>query len=224
MSSVNLVWITENIDAQIAHMARVSNPASQARGVGVVKLIDYLVQHKHWSPFEMVNMCVEINTTRDIGRQILRHRSFTFQEFSQRYADVENLPSAEWRSLRMQDKTNRQASVASGDAMLTAWWSDAQRSIYNNAMLLYKKALDTGIAKEVARVLLPEGLTTSRMYMSGTIRSWLHYCDIRMSPETQLEHQLIAEACWELLAKYAPETVSAFERQDHWAVVEEGEP
>lgn len=188
----------------VAYCARVSNPANQANHGTANKLLRYLVKHKHWSPFEMVSLTIEINTTRDIARQILRHRSFSFQEFSQRYAVATNF---ETRDLRMQDKTNRQNSVAIDDPYLEATWQDLQNQIIDEVENGYKWAIASGIAKEVARAILPEGLTGSTLYMSGTLRSWIHYCQLRCGPETQLEHREVALECWDIITTEMPSLV-----------------
>jgi thymidylate synthase (FAD) len=207
MSKVTLVWATPSAEERIAHMARVSNPANQNNTATASKLLKYLVANKHWSPFEMVNICMEIETTRDIARQILRHRSFSFQEFSQRYAVAEGF---EVSVARKQDVKNRQNSIpldvynSDADRYLAVWWEGAQDRVLNDVQFLYQAALDKGIAKEVARKLLPEGLTTSRMYMNGTVRSWIHYCDIRCDDATQLEHREVALACREIVKEVVP--------------------
>ena len=193
MSSVHLVWATPNAEQVIAYCARVSNPANQNNEQTAPKLLKYLQEHKHWSPFEMASVCLEINTTRDIARQILRHRSFSFQEFSQRYAEVQGF--AEPEEPRLQDHKNRQNSLETDDEYLNQWWKMMQVRMGHEADMLYKMALDKGIAKEVARKLLPEGLTMSRMYMSGTVRSWMHYLDVRSGPDTQKEHRDVADKC-----------------------------
>jgi thymidylate synthase (FAD) len=189
--SVNLVWVTPNAEQLISDMARVSNPANQGLPAG--KLLGYLVRNKHWSPFEMVSACFEIETSRDIARQILRHRSFSFQEFSQRYASVDALADAPLRELRMQDEKNRQNSIPVINMPLQAWWEAAQTHTIDAALDRYEEALERGIAKEQARALLPEGLTMSRMYMAGNVRSWMHYCQVRTDAGTQKEHREIAE-------------------------------
>ena len=201
---VSLVWATPSGDELIAYMARVSNPDNQDNTETAPKLIKYLKDNNHWSPFEMVNMCVEINTTRDIARQILRHRSFSFQEFSQRYAEV--AVSMETSEARMQDVTNRQNSIESTDVVLKSWWQAMQQRVADDAEYVYHTALSKGIAKEVARKVLPEGLTPTRMYMSGNLRSWLHYVDIRCDKATQKEHREIAEQCKALLVTHFPST------------------
>ena len=201
MSKVRVVWSTPDAENMVAYCARVSNPSNQNNTATSAKLLAYCIKHKHWSVFEMVNVCMEIETTRDIARQVLRHRSFSFQEFSQRYAEA-----YEWEraGLRMQDATNRQSSMETDDKELARWWSDEQTALLHQATRLYKNALNAGVAKEVARKVLPEGLTTSKMYMNGTLRSWMHYIDIRCGLETQKEHREIAEACKAELVKLFP--------------------
>jgi thymidylate synthase (FAD) len=190
MSQVSLVWVTPQAEELVARMARVSNPANQNNPASAPKLLKYLIDNKHWSPFEMVNMCVEIRTTRDIARQILRHRSFSFQEFSQRYAVAQGFELSE---PRLQDEKNRQNSLETDDRQLAYWWEGAQRRVLTEAQFMYESALAKGIAKEQARKLLPEGMTQSNMYMNGTLRSWLHYVDIRCDKATQKEHREVAE-------------------------------
>ena len=188
----------------VAFCARVSNPSNQYNTETADKLISYLVKWKHWSPFEMVNVCLEIETTRDIARQILRHRSFSFQEFSQRYADPVKDLSFEVREARLQDQKNRQNSIEVNDPALDDAWQNKQLAMIEIARLTYQWAIENGIAKEVARAVLPEGLTMSRMYVNGTIRSWLHYIDIRSHEATQKEHREIALACAEVIGKLFP--------------------
>ena len=190
MSNVTLVWVTPEAEEKIAYMARVSNPANQNNPETAPKLLSYLIKNNHWSPFEMVNVCMEIVTTRDIARQILRHRSFSFQEFSQRYAVAEQFAISE---PRMQDTKNRQNSLETDDYFVKTWWDAAQKRAISDAHQLYTQALEQGIAKEQARKLLPEGLTQSTMYMNGTLRSWIHYCNIRCEKATQKEHREVAE-------------------------------
>lgn len=202
--SVKLVWATPQADNHISYMARVSAPQNQERYETAPKLIGYLIKNQHWSPFEMVNLCVEINTTRDVARQLLRHRTFTFQEFSQRYADVSELPQAPLREARLRHPTNRQASVPTTDEVLSTWWRNAQEDVRASAETAYQIALDYGIAKEVARAVLPEGLTMTRLYMNGTMRSWLHFCALRRGNGTQKETQEIADAAWEVLKDACP--------------------
>jgi len=187
-----------NAQELVAFCARVSNPANQTNTDTSEKLIRYLIKHRHWSPLEMVSACLEIETTRDIARQILRHRSFSFQEFSQRYA-VADL-GWELKETRLQDTKNRQNSIALSGLTLTEQnlmeqWRVKQEQLIQDAEYAYDWAINHGIAKEQARAVLPEGLTVSRLYMQGTLRSWLHYIELRSGPETQKEHRLIAEAC-----------------------------
>lgn len=200
--SVKLIWTTPNGEQLIGDMARVSAPENQ--GNDATKLMQYLIKNDHWSPLEMVNAVFEIETTRDIARQILRHRSFSFQEFSQRYAEIDKLPEAENREARLQDKKNRQNSVETSDYELSNEWERMQNILRQTAEQTYHWALEKGIAKEVARVVLPEGLTTSRMYMNGTIRSWVHYCNLRTGNGTQKEHMEIAKAIQEILQREYP--------------------
>jgi thymidylate synthase (FAD) len=182
-----------NAQELVAYCARVSNPSNQHNTETSEKLIRYLVKHGHWSPLEMVSVCLEIETTRDIARQILRHRSFSFQEFSQRYAvaDVE----FELREARLQDTTNRQNSIETQDDALKSQWEQQQHQVQEHARNAYQWALASGIAKEQARAVLPEGMTASRLYMQGTLRSWVHYIELRSGNGTQLEHRDIARAC-----------------------------
>jgi thymidylate synthase (FAD) len=190
----------------VAYCARVSNPANQLNTETSEKLIKYLVKHQHWSPLEMVSACLEIETTRDIARQILRHRSFSFQEFSQRYADPTEDLKFEFREARLQDLKNRQNSIETDDVTLNNVWKIKQRDLANQALETYKWAIQNGIAKEVARAVLPEGLTMSRMYMNGTLRSWIHYIQLRSANGTQKEHMEIALACAKAIAKIFPLT------------------
>lgn len=206
--NVALQWATPDTDKQIMFMARVSNPANQNSENS--RLLHYCMEHGHVSPFEMASACLEINTTRDIGRQILRHRSFSFQEFSQRYADVNALPDWELRECRMQDTKNRQNSLECDDANLTCRWHAMQDAVARAALEAYECAIDAGIAKEQARALLPEGLTPSRLYMAGTMRSWIFYLKQRLDPSTQKEHRLIAEQVLSVLRTVAPITTGAF--------------
>jgi thymidylate synthase (FAD) len=186
-------------------MARVSNPSNQNNSKTSEKLVKYLIKHKHWSPFEMVSLTLEIDTTRDIAHQIVRHRSFAFQEFSQRYAD----PAAmgfpfELRETRMQDEKNRQNSVETEDENLHHMWVQQQKRVIDVADGVYKWAIGVGIAKEQARAVLPEGLTKSRLYMAGTLRSWIHYVDVRTTPGTQKEHLEIARQCGHIIEPFFP--------------------
>lgn len=188
----------------IAYCARVSNPSNQLNTETSEKLINYLIKWKHWSPFEMANVTLEIETTRDIARQILRHRSFTFQEFSQRYADPVKELTFEIREPRLQDTKNRQNSIEVNDSKLEDDWSNKQLALIEMVKMTYNWAVENGIAKEVARAVLPEGLTMSRMYVNGTIRSWIHYIEIRSHEATQKEHREIAMACAEVIGKLFP--------------------
>ena len=193
-------------DAQelIAYCARVSNPSNQLNTDTSEKLIRYLVKHQHWSPLEMVSACLEITTTRDIARQILRHRSFSFQEFSQRYADPTKDLNFVLREARLQDPKNRQNSVATDNLALAAWWEERQKRVIEEARNAYEWAISNGIAKEQARAVLPEGLIESRLYMNGTLRSWVHFIELRSANGTQKEHQEVAVACAEVIAKIFP--------------------
>ena len=182
-----------NAQELVAFCARVSNPANQTNTDTSEKLIRYLIKHKHWSPLEMVSACLEIETTRDIARQILRHRSFSFQEFSQRYA-VADL-GVEYKEARLQDTKNRQNSIDTDNAVLVSTWQLKQQRVIETTQEVYNWAIRNGIAKEQARAVLPEGITTSRLYMQGTLRSWLHYIELRSGPETQKEHREVAQAC-----------------------------
>lgn len=211
MTNVKLVWATPDADKLIGYCARVSNPANQDNE-NVSGLLAYCARNHHWSVFEMATAVIEINTTRDIGRQILRHRSFSFQEFSGRYASYENLEAAPLRECRLQDLKNRQNSIEIGSdqAPVQRWWDDTQMGIVSAANEAYRLALLAGIAKEQARAILPEGLTSSRMYMSGTLRSWVTYLQTRLDPSTQKEHRVIAQQILEILRGVAPITMSAF--------------
>ena len=212
MSRCKIVAVTkpviedcETAEDFIAYAARVSNPTNQNNTETAPKLLKYLAKHAHWSPFEMVHVVMEINTTRDIARQILRHRSFSFQEFSQRYADVGELGDMfEHKETRRQDLKNRQNSISVEDIHLDKYWQDGQEAVIEVCNRIYKEALHSGIAKEQARAVLPEGLTRSRLYMSGTLRSWIHYCDLRMANGTQKEHMDIAKECWEIILEEFP--------------------
>ena len=188
----------------VAYCARVSNPSNQMNSDTAEKLIKYLIKHAHWSPLEMATMCLEIETTRDIARQILRHRSFSFQEFSQRYADPTKDLAFTTRQARLQDEKNRQNSIPTTDARLQFEWDDHQREIIELVKRKYQWAIQSGIAKEQARAILPEGLTMSRMYMSGTLRSWIHYIQLRSGNGTQLEHMSIAKECAKVIAEVFP--------------------
>jgi thymidylate synthase (FAD) len=221
--NVKLIGITKpNIDGVktpeefIVYCARVSNPSNQNTNEGSDKLIRYLIKHQHWSPMEMVSVVMEITTTRDIARQILRHRSFSFQEFSQRYADPTKDLSFEIRDARKQDTTNRQNSIelegTLGDENLKESWTIKQKDFVNKSIELYSWAITNGIAKEQARAVLPEGMTHSRLYMAGSLRSWIHYCMLRCENGTQKEHQEIAKACWDIISENFPNVAKALEK------------
>ena len=213
--TVEVVWVTPDAEKHLAYIARVSNPDNQ-ENPNYAKLLKYMLDNGHWSPFEMVNLCIEINTTRDIARQILRHRSFSYQEFSQRYQTVDKLGDMVYRECRLQDTKNRQNSLPCEDAIKTHVWIAAQKDVYDLAIDAYNDMLDRGIAKEVARALLPEGLTPSRMYVNGTLRSWIHYVEVRCDESTQKEHREIANAVKSKLVELFPTVASAM----GWAHVE----
>lgn len=198
---VTLVWATPDAGQVIIDTARVSNTANQGKPGG--KLLKYLLDHNHVSPFEMASACFEIQTTRDISRQVLRHRSFSYQEFSQRYAEAP--PNPIWREARLQDPKNRQNSIEAGDNALAEEFFKLQKEVWDMCSKNYQKALDIGIAKEQARVMLPEGLTPTLMYMTGTIRSWIHYVAVRQGNGTQKEHTLVAKEVKRELLKLIPE-------------------
>ena len=216
MSEVNLIALSKPSSMTdcntagdlIAYTARVSNPANQNNTKTAPRLLKYLIKENHWSPFEMVHMTLEIKTTRDIARQILRHRSFSFQEFSQRYAEATGF---ETREARLQDEKNRQNSIEVEDFELNEWWQMQQKKVQGQADLAYRDALSKGIAKEQARALLPEGLTQSTLYMAGSLRSWIHYCDLRRGNGTQKEHIEIADKCWDIIGIHFPDIVKALE-------------
>ena len=193
-----------DVQELIAFCARVSNPSNQFNTETSEKLIKYLVKHQHWSPLEMVSACLEITTTRDIARQILRHRSFSFQEFSQRYADPTKDLQFVLREARFQDPKNRQNSVETNDTELQAKWNRYQQNVINEAKMAYQWAIDNGIAKEQARAVLPEGNTASRMYMNGTLRSWVHFIQVRSGNGTQKEHMEIAREVAKVIAEIFP--------------------
>jgi len=209
MSEVKLIAlskpsaITECHTAEqlVAYAARVSNPTNQNNTKTAGKLLRYLIRENHWSPFEMVHLTMEITTTRDISRQIIRHRSFSFQEFSQRYAVSENF---ERREARLQDTKNRQNSIETDDARLAEEWRMIQSDLINHAKDAYSWALGKGIAKEQARAVLPEGNTETTLYMAGSLRSWIHYCDLRMANGTQKEHMDVAKKCWDIIVGHFP--------------------
>jgi thymidylate synthase (FAD) len=201
----NIIGV-DNAQELIAYCARVSNPGNQNNKETSEKLVKYLIKNRHWSPLEMVNACIEIETTRDIARQILRHRSFSFQEFSQRYADPTKDLSYQTRDARLQDPKNRQNSIelSEKDRRLNEDFRIKQMSLWREAQKTYEWAIEKGIAKEQARAVLPEGMTVSRLYMNGTLRSWVHYIDLRSANGTQKEHQDIARACAHEIAKIFP--------------------
>ena len=212
MAHVKLVSYTsscisgvESLSDIIAYCARVSNPGNQTNTATSERLIDYLIKHRHWSPLEMVNVCLEVQTTRDIARQLLRHRSFTFQEFSMRYADpVKELDFSPPREARLQDTANRQNSLSIDDPILQQEWAEKQQGMIECAREAYQWAISRGIAKEQARAVLPEGLIMSRLYVNGTLRSWLHYVELRSGPETQKEHRELALLCAKELESIFP--------------------
>jgi thymidylate synthase (FAD) len=193
-----------DVQELVAFCARVSNPSNQFNTETSEKLIKYLIKHQHWSPLEMVSACLEIETTRDIARQMLRHRSFSFQEFSQRYADPTKDLSFVLREARLQDTKNRQNSVENNNLALAAWWEERQKRVIEEARNAYDWAITNGIAKEQARAVLPEGLTVSRLYMNGTLRSWIHFIELRSANGTQKEHQEVARECAKVIAEVFP--------------------
>ncbi|MEY3541991.1 MAG: Cyanophage [Bacteroidota bacterium] len=206
--NVKLISYTQGADGknlleQVAFAARVSNPANQNNSETSEKLVRYLIKNQHWSPLEMVSICLEIDTTRDIARQILRHRSFSFQEFSQRYADASQL-GFELKEARLQDTKNRQNSIVTDNLALQAWWEERQKRVLEESKNAYEWALTNGIAKEQARAVLPEGMTGSRLYMNGTLRSWVHYIQLRSANGTQKEHQDVALACADAIESIFP--------------------
>ena len=205
MHSANLIWITPDAEPLIGKIARVSNPNNE-NNPEVEKLIRYLIKHKHWSPLEMVSVCMEIETTRDIARQLLRHRSFSFQEFSQRYANPEDMEADpfEVREARLQDPKNRQNSIPCDDDYIAARWENEQLDVIQRAKRAYQWAIDNGIAKDQARAVLPEGNTLSRLYVNGTLRSWVHYIELRSANGTQLEHMELAKECGKVIKDIFP--------------------
>lgn len=205
---IALKWITPDAERMIVDCARVSSDPAKASRPDA-DLLRYLLRHKHFSPFEMSSACIEIVTTRDIARQILRHRSFSFQEFSQRYQSIDVLTAVAPREARMNHPTNRQASTDCDDDALRGWWLEQQAEVQGTAMVAYREALKRGIAKEVARAVLPEGLTVSRMFMSGTIRSWLHFIEVRTDAGAQSEVQAIARAVSAILTDHIPAIMEA---------------
>ena len=216
MNNARIIGVTQptdgsSVDEFVAYVARVSNPSNQNNTATAPKLLRYLAKHKHWSPFEMVNIVMEIETTRDIARQILRHRSFSFQEFSQRYADPTQDLGFVTREARLQDLQNRQNSIETDNGNLTIAWTQIQQNMQKEAQRSYEWAIQNGIAKEQARAVLPEGLTVSRMYMNGTLRSWIHYCQLRMGPETQKEHREVATDAWYQITEKFPSLKDALD-------------
>lgn len=219
MSEVNLISISKpsaytgcaTAEELVAWGARVSNPGNQNNMTTANKLVGYLISNNHWSPLEMVHVSMEIKTTRDIARQILRHRSFSFQEYSQRYADPTKDLGFVRREARLQDAKNRQNSVelSPDENRLAEEWNIVQQQAINAAQFAYKWASERGIAKEQARVVLPEGCTESVMIMAGTLRSWIHYCQLRMANGTQKEHMIVAQQCWEIITQHFPNVVEA---------------
>jgi thymidylate synthase (FAD) len=214
MSEVNLVGITQpnyrytgcdTANELVAWCARISNPSNQNNTATAPKLVEYLIRNQHWSPLEMVSVQMEIKTTRDIARQLLRHRSFSFQEYSQRYADPTKDLNWQLRDARLQDTKNRQNSIETDDTELTKDWDNRQDEVMQNALTAYNWAIENGIAKEQARAVLPEGLTESVVIVSGSLRSWVHYCQLRMDKATQKEHRIVAEQCWAIIAKEFPD-------------------
>ena len=228
MNNARIIGVTQptdgsSVDEFVAYVARVSNPSNQNNKETAPKLLRYLAKHKHWSPFEMVNIVMEIETTRDIARQILRHRSFSFQEFSQRYADPTKDLGFAKREARLQDLKNRQNSIEIDDntvldpktLMHSGWlkeeWEKKQQAVIDATNEAYTWATIYNIAKEQARAVLPEGLTVSRMYMNGTLRSWIHYCQLRMGPETQKEHREVATDAWYQITEKFPSLKDALD-------------
>jgi thymidylate synthase (FAD) len=220
MSEVNLVGITKpsaytecaTANELIAWAARVSNPSNQNNTATAPKLVQYLIKNQHWSPLEMVHVSMEIRTTRDIARQILRHRSFMFQEYSQRYADPTKDLGFVNREARLQDAKNRQNSIEAGDnKLLQENWNIRQARVIGEAQYAYNWAIENGIAKEQARAVLPEGNTESVMIVTGTLRSWVHYCQLRMDKATQKEHRIVAEQCWDIIAHHFPDVKKALD-------------
>jgi thymidylate synthase (FAD) len=217
MSEVNLIGITKpsaytdctSANELVAWAARVSNPSNQNNTQTAGKLVKYLINNNHWSPLEIVHVSMEIKTTRDIARQILRHRSFSFQEYSQRYADPTKDLGFVTREARLQDPKNRQNSVETEDSRLQEEWNMRQRKSMAEALISYRWAIDNGIAKEQARAVLPEGNTESTIIMAGSLRSWVHYCQLRMDVATQKEHRIVAEQCWEIIGIHFPDIIEA---------------
>ena len=219
MSEVNLIGLTKpsaytecnTANELVAWAARVSNPSNQNNTATAPKLVQYLIKNQHWSPLEMVHVSMEIKTTRDIARQILRHRSFSFQEFSQRYADPTKELGLGTREARLQDAKNRQNSIEVDDKFVETEWEHIQRRMIYHAKKDYNAAIKLGIAKEQARALLPEGLIESTILMAGSLRSWVHYCQLRMDRATQKEHRIVAEQCWEIICQHFPDVKVALD-------------
>ena len=221
MSEVNLIGLTKpsaytecsTANELVAWAARVSNPSNQNNTATAPKLVQYLIKNQHWSPLEMVHVSMEIKTTRDIARQILRHRSFSFQEFSQRYADPTTDLGFVIREARLQDANNRQNSVELGsdNNELAEEWAMKQVAATDAALDAYEWAIENGIAKEQARAVLPEGNTESVMIMAGSLRSWVHYCQLRMDKATQKEHRIVAEQCWAIICHHFPDVKAAID-------------
>lgn len=217
MSEVNLIGITKpsaytgctSANELVAWAARVSNPSNQNNTATAPKLVQYLIKNQHWSPLEMVHVSMEIKTTRDIARQILRHRSFAFQEYSQRYADPTKDLTFKKREARLQDAKNRQNSIEIDDKELQETWNMKQAKVQHTALEAYSWAIEHGIAKEQARAVLPEGNTESVIIMAGSLRSWVHYCQLRMDKATQKEHRVVAEQCWNILSQHFPDVEQA---------------
>lgn len=224
MSEVNLVSLSKpsaytecnTANELVAWAARVSNPSNQNNTATAPKLVQYLIRNQHWSPLEMVHVAMEIKTTRDIARQILRHRSFSFQEYSQRYADPTKDLGFVVREARLQDAKNRQNSVEVDDAKLVEEWNMRQVYLLSAVRESYAWAIDNGIAKEQARAVLPEGMTESVMIMSGSLRSWVHYCQLRMDKATQKEHRIVAEQCWDIIGQHFPDVIKALDGIKAW--------
>ena len=230
MSEVNLIGLTKpsaytecsTANELVAWAARVSNPSNQNNTATAPKLVQYLIKNQHWSPLEMVHVSMEIKTTRDIARQILRHRSFSFQEFSQRYADPTKSLEFITREARLQDANNRQNSVELGsdDNGLAEEWAMRQVTATDAALDAYEWAINNGIAKEQARAVLPEGNTESIIIMAGSLRSWVHYCQLRMDKATQKEHRIVAEQCWTIIGQHFPDVIKALDDMAAWAEFE----
>lgn len=226
MSEVNLIGITKpsaytectTANELVAWAARVSNPSNQNNTATAPKLVQYLIRNQHWSPLEIVHVTMRITTTRDIARQILRHRSFSFQEYSQRYADPTKDLGFVKREARLQDSKNRQNSIEVGpdENRLAEEWSVMQTQAINASRMAYQWAIDRGIAKEQARAVLPEGCTESVMIMSGSLRSWVHYCQLRMDKATQKEHRIVAEQCWNIIGQHFPDVIKALDGIKAW--------